>query len=160
MFTDSCKTDYEGTFKNEFIQGTFPDAWQSVDIQVLELYPIFLLVHMFAHKLRNSKVTFHCDNAAVVLSINKQSSRNKLVMTILRPLILLLLKHNVTFFAKHIPGLSNVLCDRLSRFQVTSELLHQQGMRPLPTPVPQRLRPQNFKLNLTTSSSPLSAPLR
>jgi len=67
-------------------------------------------------------------------------------MALLRPIILLILKFDINLKAKHIPGLHNVLCDRLSRFQVSKALLDSYNMNHSPTPVPQHLRPHNLIL--------------
>ena len=101
MFTDSSKMGYGGIFNRDFIHGSFSPSWQELDIQVLEFSPIFLLVHMFANDLKSSRVLFHCENTAVVSALNKQISRNKSVMKLLRPLILTSLKFNIRLSAEH-----------------------------------------------------------
>lgn len=137
---------YGGVYKSHFIYGKFPLSWQKFDIQVLELYPIFLLVNVFKDCLRNKSVLFHCDNISVVFAINNQTSRNKSVMSLLRPLVFLFLNYNIYFRAKHIPGKINILCDQLSRKQLSRELLEKYDMDAEPTAIPHQLRPVNFKL--------------
>lgn len=146
MFTDSCKTGYGGTFRSHFIQGLFPQNWQSFNIATLELYPIFLLVKIFALDLAHSNILFYCDNEAVVCIINNKSSKDPKLMSILRPLILCLISNNINFRAIHIPGITNTVADRLSRFQATPRFLQANGLDPLPTPIPSSLRPHNFKI--------------
>ena len=147
--SDSSKWGYGATFLNRYIFGPFPPSWQKLDIQVLELYPIFAMVSLLGSELADKKVLFHCDNIAVVFALNKQTSRNPQVMKLLRPMVLSLLKHNVIFKAIHVPGVKNVICDSLSRNQVPYQLLAEQGMDPRPLPVPHRLRPTNLKTSLT-----------
>ena len=106
---------------------------------------------MFCHNLTNTHVTFFTDNSAVVDIINKQSSKCNITMQIVRPLVLLFLKYNITLFCKHIPGANNILCDSLSRQKHNRQLLRQYGMRQEATPVPSHLQPQNFSLDLDTS---------
>ena len=146
MFSDSSKSGYGATFGKKFLYGEFPKSWATLDIQVLELYPIFLLILIFASNLSNNHVIFHCDNIAIVHSINNQTSRNKCVMKLLRPMLLVLLKNNILFRAIHIPGVKNILCDSLSRQQVSGPLLHKFGMDPSPVPIPSKLRPPNLGL--------------
>ena len=146
LYTDASKFAFGGTYGTYWIQGTWPTNWQTQDITVLELYPIFLLVKMFEHKLVNSSITFHCDNSAIVDIINKQTSKHSTIMNILRPLVLTLLLHNITFKAEHIPGVQNTLCDAISRLQVTTAILQQYGMRTQPHPIPDDLKPDNFNL--------------
>ena len=101
---------------------------------------------MFGHKIKNSTVVLHSDNEGVVKVLNKQSSTNKTIMSIVRPLVLLLMRHNIMLRSKHIPGLKNVLCDLISRFQVTPEVLARHGMKIKPEEVPDGLKCSNFKL--------------
>ena len=146
LYTDSSKHGYGGVYGKHFIKGSFPQAWQILDIQVSELYPIFLLVHIFAKNFANKMIIFHSDNISVVTALNKQSSRCKGVMRLLRPLVLKLLQHNISFTSLHIPGKLNVLIDLISRNQVTSQLLDYHQMDRLPTPIPLELLPQNLNL--------------
>ena len=145
IHTDSSKKAYAGVLESNFICGSFPEAWRIYSIQLLEIFPIFLMLNVFSHKLENSKVIFWCDNLSIVKVINKQSSKNPLIMRFLRPMILIMLKLNIQFKALHISGKNNVLADKLSRLQDSPRLRMRYGLTH-PTPVPQRLRPQNFKI--------------
>ena len=91
LFSDSSKISFGGVYGREYIYGPFPESWQQYDIQFLELYPILLLVDIFKASFVNKSIIFHCDNISVVYAINKQTSRNKLVMTIIRKLVLIFL---------------------------------------------------------------------
>jgi len=146
MYSDSSKKGYGATFKDRYIVGTFPDTWREYDIQVLELYPIFLLVNVFKCELRNRKVMFHSDNISVVLALKNQTSKNRRMMKLLRHMILLMLDENIKFTATHIPGVHNTICDALSRGQVPPAWLQRQGLRGSPEPIPNHLRPHNFEL--------------
>ena len=64
-------------------------------------------------------VIFFSDNAAVVVIINKQTSKDSVIMVLLRDLVLSCLRHNILFQARHIPGFNNSRADYLSRSQVT-----------------------------------------
>ena len=64
------------------------------------------------------ELTFYCDNQAVVYCINKQSTREKSSMHLLRMLVALCLKHNIVFKAVHIAGKRNAIADALSRLQI------------------------------------------
>ena len=149
MYTDSSKTGFRGTFKDQYIVGLFPESWQLLDIQFLELYPIFLLIHVFAPKLAHHHVVFHSDNQAVVSVINSQTSKSKLMMQLLRPMVLLLLKYDIKFNAVHIPGITNTLCDLLSRQRINPDILRTFRMKLTPTAVPHSLRSHNWKLEQT-----------
>lgn len=146
LFSDSSKLGFGGVYGTNYIYGPFPQSWHDYDIQFLELYPIFLLVNIFKNAFANKSIIFHCDNSSVVYALNKQTSRNKLVMTIIRKLVLIFLNHNIKFRALHILGKHNVLCDKLSRLQVSKRMLLKFGMNLAPTNIPHHLRPQNFRV--------------
>ena len=96
--------------------------------------------------MSNKHVTFHCDNKSVTEIINKQSSKQKTIMVLVRHLVLTCMQYNIVFKAQHIEGCRNVLPDRLSRqFQVSAQLLEEYGMHPKPVAVPSYLRPTAFK---------------
>ena len=144
MASDASKTAFGACYGSKWIQCPYPTSWQSRNITILELYPVYVMLNMFGHLLTNSNILFHSDNMAVTAILNSQSSKEKTIMSILRPLILILVKYNINLRSQHIPGLLNILPDRISRFQVTSELLHQHKMDPEPTSIPLHLRPENF----------------
>ena len=146
LFSDASKIGFGATYGTHWIHGIWPPIWQQQDITVLELYPIFVIISIFAVHLKNAHVIFHCDNMAIVTIINKQTSKHRIIMNILRPFVLILLQHNINFRAEHIPGIANVLCDKISRQQVTAALLRMQGMKQNPTKIPEQLLPENFKL--------------
>ena len=101
---------------------------------------------MFAKELEGYQVVFHCDNSTVVTIINAQSSKCDKLMVLIRPMVLIMLKYNLTFTAKHIIGSNNILCEKLSRGSLSPQLLSHYGMERVATPIPAWLRPQNFKI--------------
>lgn len=144
MISDASKEGFGATYGSQWTQAKWPKNWKKLHITVLEFYPVYVLISMFKTLLSNSNILFHSDNMAVVEIINKQTSKNKYVMKILRPLVLIIMMHNINLRAQHIPGVNNILCDKISRFQVSRALLLKYGMRLSPTPIPQRLLPGNF----------------
>lgn len=140
LYTDASLQGFGGTFGSNFIVGKFPPSWKDFSIVVLETYPILALIVTFALKLKNSKIVFNCDNQGVVSIINSQTSKNPLIMTMIRKLVLNLLIYNIKFTARHIPGKINTICDTLSRKQVA--VLQQWGLKPAPTTIPADIRPE------------------
>ena len=129
-----------------YLKGKFSKKWQIPrrDIQFLELYPIYVMVELFAERLASKAIQFITDNEALVWTINKQTSKNKYVMRLLRPMVLVLMRNNITFSAEHIEGKRNLFCDKLSRFQVPEEML----VNPSPwkrLPLPRHLQPGSLK---------------
>ena len=91
-------------------------------------------------------VLFFTDNSALVDIINKQTSKHKSVMVLLRDLVLSCLSYNILFRAQHVPGLQNSQADYISRFQVGSFRELAPEADELPTPVPTNLLPENWSL--------------
>ena len=145
MFTDSCKQGFGGCFRNKFIEGKFPESWQGFDIQFLELYPIYLLLAMFASSLQHKQVMFHSDNRPIVDMLNAQTAKNVRTMELLRRMILIMLNFDISFKAKHIPGAKNILCDAISRSQASRRMLLEHGMETRPTKIPEAIQPRNYK---------------
>ena len=147
MWSDASKAGFGATFQSLWIQSHWPLDWTPLNIAILELYPVYVLIGMFGNSLQHTQITYHCDNQAVVTIVNNQTSKDKQIMKIVRPLILLLLKFNINLKMVHVPGVKNILADSISRFQVTSNLLSQFGMRLSPTLIPAHLQPQNFPIH-------------
>ena len=152
MGADASKLGFGATFKDRWIQEAYPPDWvtmfdnHDIGITTLELYPIYVLIAMFGHNIRNSSVLFHSDNQGVVDVINKQSSHNPIMMNIIRPLVSLLMENNIMLRSQHISGVRNTLCDAISRFQIDQDMLQEYRMQHKPEPIPHNLKSKNFKL--------------
>ena len=144
--SDASKMGYGGTFGSNWIEGYWPATWVDYHISLLEIYPIYILLATFAHRIQNSRIVFYCDNSGVVDILNKQTSKHKLIMHVVRAIVLTQLKFNVNIVLRHIPGKHNVLSDAISRKQVTPQLLCLYGMQPQPVKVAHHLLPENFNL--------------
>ena len=145
LYSDASKKGFGAVFKRDYLVGKFPPSWQNFSIQFLELYPIFLLVSIFFPALANQEIVFNCDNLPIVSIINKASSKDPLIMLLIRNMILKLINSNIIFRAIHIPGIDNVVTDALSRQGWSPGLASRFGLNPYPTPIPQHLLPSNFR---------------
>ena len=146
MASDASHQGLGARYGSKWIQARYPQNWTQFHITVLELYPIFILVSMFGHLMKNNNIIYSCDNSGVVSILNRQSSRDKTCMQIMRPLTLQLIEHNINLKAQHIAGKLNIIPDLISRFQITAEHLREHSMNPEPTPIPQHLLPQHFNI--------------
>ena len=144
LSSDACKRGFGACYGSRWIQCTYHMEWQDFHISTLEFYPLFVLISMFGHLMTNSNVLFLCDNEAVVEIVQKQSTKDPNNMRIMRALILKIIEFNISLSAKHVPGKNNVLCDRISRFQVTPRLLAEHNMDSKATSIPLYLLPKNF----------------
>ena len=148
LFTDaSGSIGFGAIFGTAWCYGKWPSNWLHRNIAILEFFPIVLSLCLWGEKMRNQSILFFTDNAALVHVINKQSCRDKTLMVFVRKLVLVCLEHNISFKAKHIPGVNNKLADCLSRFQVqTFKQLAPAKMNPFPTDIPLQLQPQSWPI--------------
>ena len=58
-----------------------------------------------------------------MFAINKQSSKDSFLLSLVRKIALILVKFNIHLISQHIAGRNNTLCDKLSRFQETRAFL-------------------------------------
>jgi hypothetical protein len=145
LHTDAAQSlGYAGIYNDKWFYGPFPSDWKELNIMTLEFYPIVLAISIFGHLWRNHAILFFTDNEALVSVINKQTSRDNLVMRMVRFMVLNCLQLNILFKAKHISGKKNVLADSLSRLQVQQFLKLAPSAQKRPCPVPQHLLPENF----------------
>ena len=68
------------------------------------IFPIILSLFLWGHEMKNRCILFFTDNEALVHVINKQSCRDKIMMSFVRQLVLICLRNNIVFKAKHVPG--------------------------------------------------------
>lgn len=147
LFTDaSGGLGYGAICGTHWFSGRWPDEWKSLPIATLELFPIMISLRIWAHRWENKKILFMSDNMAVVAIINKQTSKDKNIMSMVRVMVSICLKHNIMFASQHVPGKLNVLADRLSRLQLQEFRQLAPEADPCPTRVPDVTRPENWKI--------------
>ncbi len=148
LCSDASKLGFGCTYKNQWVQCTWPEEWtKNYDINFLELYAILVALTVWGSHLKNSTVRFYCDNLPSVEILRKQSSDSPLMMCLVRHIVLTCMVHNILLAPRHIVGVNNILCDRISRFKCNSSLLQEYGMNQSPVPIPAHLLPANYKLN-------------
>lgn len=101
--------------------------------------------------MANKCVCFVTDNAALVEVINRQTSKHKLIMLLVRNLVLTSLKYNILFRARHIAGIHNSCADLLFRLQVSQFKQIFPEADDMPTQVPDNLMPKSWSLPWTLS---------
>ena len=147
LYTDAAASKgYGAIFGKHWFGGAFPDKWHSFNITFLEFFPIVIAVHIWGTSMANRCVLFFTDNAALVDIINKQTSKHKSVMVLLRDLVLSCLRYNILFRARHVPGLQNSQADYISRFQVDNFKELAPEADEFPTTVPANLLPESWSL--------------
>jgi hypothetical protein len=114
----------------------FPNETRGNNITFLEYFPILVALHIFKDKVKNKRVLFHCDNAAVVEIINKHTCKCPRVMDLVRSLVLQCMKINTEIKAKHIPGIKNIIAYSISRLNTQVFREHAPAAEKLPTEIP------------------------
>ena len=79
MSSDASLLGFGATYGTQWIQASWPKSWKRFHITVLEFFPIFVLISVFARLLTNSNILFHCDNQAVVDIIKNKRVRIRLL---------------------------------------------------------------------------------
>lgn len=145
IHTDSSGAlGYGALYGNLWFSGKWPPELQHINIAVLELYPIVVSFLVWQGHLANKKITVYSDNEALVFILNKCTSKDNLIMQLIRTLILTCLQHNIQFRALHIPGANNTAADALSRFHFQKFRNAAPGAHSHPTPIPDQWSPTNL----------------
>lgn len=140
LCTDASQTGFGAVCGTDFFLGTWaipnidlaswaqsvhwapPPSYESMDsnINVLEFWPVLWSVVRWGHLWRGHKVVVYTDNNQVMVAINKNCSRNKIVMSWLREIFWSSFVHNFVLVTKRISSKDNIMADCLSRFSVKS----------------------------------------
>ena len=132
----SGKYGYGALLETSWFYAEWNESWENVDITIKELYPIALAVDLWGERFSNKYVCFNCDNETLIFILNKQTSKDSCLMLLVRKLVLLALKFNILFSAKHLPDKVNIYSDALSRLQVSKfqTLMPQADLQPTRIP--------------------------
>ena len=98
-----------------WFQLQWPDSWSPINIAVKELVPIVMAAAIWGHHWQRSCVRFRSDNMAVVNILNSRTSKDQLLMHLLRCLVFYSAFFRFQFVAEHVPGILNVAADAISR---------------------------------------------
>ena len=106
-----------------------------MNITAKELFPILVALAIWGRSWRGKVVRCRCDNAAVVAIVQSGTSKDELVMHLMRCLSYVMAWNSLYVRAEHIAGVSNV-ADSLSRNNVASFRRQVPAARQAPVPVP------------------------
>lgn len=134
--TDASDWGFAAVFHTEWFQAQWPVGWKEKNINLWEFVPIWLALWVWGDNWRHAFMIFHGDNQAVVEVINRLSSRDPGMLTILREIVQLYLHQDCIFQAKHCPGRLNIVADFLSHSQPDRSFLlrHILQMHPVVPP--------------------------
>ena len=112
----SGSVGYGAVMDEEWFSGLWNEEWWiSQNIALLELYPIFVALHIWLDKISNSSIHVVTDNMALVSMLNSMYSKDKKINKLLKNCALLAMEHNIVIRALHIRTEDNIIPDRLSR---------------------------------------------
>ena len=124
LSTDACRRSGGGTYMHDWFYSDFKSDYPALcneHINVLEMLSVLIAAKRWGHLWGGHHIRLHCDNSAVVYSINKGSSKSRLLMSIIRELFWIGVKFNFRLTISHIRGVQNLVADMISR-------LHQKNM--------------------------------
>ena len=110
--------EFGGYFGSRWFSGEWTPELKLLNIALLELYPICLAIKLWGKYLSNKCLQINSDNMAVVYIINSSTSKDPLIMTLLRIFVLDCMSYNILIRSTHLLGVLNKCSDLLSRGQV------------------------------------------
>ena len=145
IMTHALKTDASGTWGcgapwgKHWFQWKWEGPSQEWLIAQKELLPILFAMEVWGREWQGQRGECHCDNAAVVAVVSTGRSKDKVLMHLLRYMFFVAAWLHLHLHAVHVPGLTNVAADSLSRKNFANFLqVMPQGSRE-PTLIPKEL---------------------
>ena len=87
LYTDASKSlGYGALLGRQWFYGEWPESWKAKNIATLELFPIVLALKMWHLKFKDQSIIFFSDNEAVVQVINRKTTKDKELLSLLREL--------------------------------------------------------------------------
>ena len=106
-----------GAFSSAYgwFQLKWPECWNSIGIAAKELVPVVIAAALWGHRWRRTSVCFVSDNMAVVNILRSRTSKDCILVHLMRCLVFYAAYFGFQFIAKHIPGVLNTAADAISR---------------------------------------------
>ena len=102
-----------------WFQAQWPDRWRDTHITAKELLPVVIAAALWGDKWAGQCVCFNSDNMAVVDLLRSRTTKDTLVMHLLRCLSFYAAFYRFNFESRHIPGSQNTAADAISRDNVS-----------------------------------------
>jgi hypothetical protein len=134
LASDASNAGMGAVFNNSWWLMPFDETHLSFPISWRELYAV--LVGDTGHSLSTKRIMIACDNETIVYSVNKGTSKNPNIMSLIRDLFFTCSFFHFDIRLKHVPGLLNIGPDLLSHLKVPQFLRAFPDADAKPTPVP------------------------
>ena len=95
-----------------WFQLEWPDSWTAIGIAAKELVPVVIAAALWGANWNRACVCFRSDNQAVVEILTSRTSKDHLLMHLVRCLAAFF---GFQFVAQHVPGVLNTVADAISR---------------------------------------------
>jgi hypothetical protein len=122
--SDACLSGGGAHFKHDWVYFKwavdFPE-YANAHINVLELITVLESAKRWGYLWEGLHIRVVSDNSATVAAINKGTSRSTGLMLLVHELFWLSVRHSFKLSASFIPGIDNVLADRISRLDNLQE---------------------------------------
>ena len=120
LWSDASNWGFGAYFGDQFCMGPWSELEAAWPIHVKELAALVIAVAVFRDALTGRHLLAHCDNAAVVLAIQRGVAVDERLNCLLRLLHRLSATLSLRLSAAHIAGARNVGADALSRADLTA----------------------------------------
>jgi hypothetical protein len=116
--TDACENGGGAFFGADWFYTSWSSDYPEMNgkhINELELFTVLLALRRWGPCLENVHLRVRSDNMATVSALNKSTSRSPVLMPHIKEIFWLCVKFNIHLSSVHIPGVENLLADRISR---------------------------------------------
>ena len=137
LYTDSCLVACGAVFRDCWFSLRFPKCMRdiSTDIAVKELAALTLAIVTWGKELAKRRLLIHCDNMAVNEVMRTGTSKNPVLMSLMRFLSLKCISLDLTVHTSYIRSVDNRAADLLSRMDLMAFRAHSPSSNLDPTPV-------------------------
>ena len=141
MFTSDASGSWGcgASWQEQWLQCQWAGSWLEENIATKELLPVVLACTVWGPLWQHQQVLVQTDNMAVVHIIKSQTSRDQLIMHLMRCLHFICARYNIQLQAIHLAGSANTAADALSRNLMQVFRRTVPTASPLPTPIPATL---------------------
>ena len=135
LFTDASGLGFGAVFRSKWFSVGWLASYNEQHINFKELFALVAAIFTWGSHHRNKQVVIHTDNLPITQIWHTGSSRDKMIMKLIRALFLYCATNNINLLTKHIPGIFNCDADDLSRLQVAAFHRRNPTANQMPTPV-------------------------